>query len=66
MTPDAIRAALASIASHADDPECANALEDALHVDVLEAIATGKCHDPRLCATLALQTQAIAFARWDA
>jgi hypothetical protein len=48
------------------DTERAHGLEDELWGDVLQAIADGKCRDPRACAQLALTTTRINFHRWCA
>ncbi len=48
------------------DDEAAHSAEDSLHVDVLRAIATGQCDDPKGCAAAALRTLDIGFARWCA
>lgn len=57
---------VADIQALADDPEVAHSCEDALHSDVLAAIAQGACDDPAACAAAALTTQAIDFPRWCA
>jgi hypothetical protein len=48
------------------DDEVAHAREDEMHVAVLLAIATGKCSDPAACASAALESNRIKFARWCA
>ena len=52
-------------ATRADD-EMAHSYEDALHQDVLAAIARGDCQDPAKAAKAALRTVKIDFARWCA
>ena len=48
------------------DFEAAHAAEDDLHQEVLLAIARGRCEDPAACASAALRTQGIDFARYCA
>lgn len=48
------------------DDEMAHVAEDALRRDLLKAIAGGECEDPAGCATEALKTEEIEFARWCA
>lgn len=43
--------------------EVAHIAEDALHADVLAAIAQGTCEDPKACAQEALRTAEIKFQR---
>lgn len=66
MTPEAIQARLKIIEQHANDPEAAHGFEDDLYIDVLRAIATGKCKDPQACAKEALKAIDIDFTRWYA
>ena len=49
-----------------DDDEACHGREDALHQDVLRAIAAGTCALPAVCAEVALSTKDIPFARWCA
>jgi hypothetical protein len=48
------------------DPEGAHSREDDLYLQLLTAIANGKCENPALCAKIAIQTQELDFARWCA
>lgn len=48
------------------DPEVAHLLEDNLYEQVLNAIASGKCSDPKSFAKEALKTKDILFRRWYA
>ena len=57
---------VAAIISHIHDDEVAHILEDDLHVEVLEAIAEGRCADPAGCAHEALKTLGLTFSRWYA
>jgi hypothetical protein len=61
-----IEARVMAILEAASDDEAAHGMEDALHQDVLRAIADGKCDDPAGCAKAALGTRRIEFARWCA
>lgn len=49
-----------------EDDERAHSLEDDLYLEVLKAIASGMCDDPRACAAKAIETQVLAFGRWCA
>ena len=51
--------------AHVDD-EAAHSMEDALHRDVLKAIAAGECDDPAATAAAALKTLDLKFQRWCA
>jgi hypothetical protein len=64
VTPAWVRERVAVIWDIADDPERAHSAEDRLHADVLDAIAAGRCDDPRGCAAAALATRGIEFPRW--
>ena len=66
MTPEAIEARVEAIRAESGDDESAHASEDALHQDVLQAIADGNAEDPKLCAFVALTTSEIEFSRWFA
>lgn len=48
------------------DPEVAHLLEDNLYEQVLNAIASSKCSDPKSFAKEALKTKDILFRRWYA
>ena len=50
----------------AGDAEAAHGMEDQLHQDVLEAIANGRCQEPKKVAAAALLTKEIEFPRWCA
>lgn len=65
VTTGYVTGAVDAIAAKADDPEGAHYDEDALHVAVLEAIATGD-HDGAAAdlARAALRTREFDFARW--
>lgn len=65
MTVDEVRDEVASIRRIARDDEAAHASEDALHQNVLDAIANG-ADNPAELAREALATQDIKFARWCA
>lgn len=66
MTVADVAARVQAIRSSAGDDEVAHGMEDDLHQDVLRAIADGRCEDVRGCATAALETKTIKFARWCA
>ena len=66
MTPKSVLARVAKIAKMAGDDESAHSAEDDLHKDVLSAIASGKCVDPKECARIAMTTTGIPFSRWYA
>lgn len=48
------------------DPEVAHLLEDNLYEQVLNAIASSKCSDPKSFAKETLKTKDILFRRWYA
>ena len=48
------------------DDEAAHSAEDAIHLDVLRAIATGRAEVPQAMARIAAATADIKFARWSA
>lgn len=48
------------------DSEGAHAMEGALYLHLLKAIADGTCIDPVACAAEALKTQDLGFSRWHA
>jgi hypothetical protein len=50
----------------AGDDEIAHSLEDDLYHALMHAIANGECDDPSVCATEALKTEKMKFARWCA
>ena len=66
MTEAEIEKRVANIAAMVDDDEAAHSEEDALHRDVLMAIAEGCCEDPAACARAAMKTATLDFARWCA
>lgn len=66
MTPEEIAVKVGYIRDIAGDDEAAHGREDALHQEVLQAIAEGRCADPAACARAALETTNIEFARWCA
>ena len=61
MTQDEVRAAVAAISIYAEGE--AHRAEDALHQDVIRAIADG-AEDAAALARLALTTLDLDFARW--
>jgi hypothetical protein len=65
MTVEQVKALVAEIERTAGDDEAAHGLEDALHRQVLEAIANGAPNGMEL-AREALATVKIDFARWCA
>ena len=66
MTVDEVVKRVEEIRHCAGDDEVAHSMEDALHGDVLQAIADGHCDKPDECAKAALMTEKIAFERWCA
>jgi len=50
--------------SDANDFEAAHIAEDQLYLDVLQAIADGKCSDPSKLAATAILSRNIQFARY--
>ena len=66
MTPDDVRKEIENIRAMQGDPEGAHSREDDLYLQLLTAIANGKCENPALCAKIAIQTQELDFARWCA
>ena len=66
MTVDEVLKTVEEIREIAGDDEVAHVREDDLHFAVLSAIAKGECNDPVGCATAALKTAEIDFARWCA
>ena len=66
LTVAMVRAGVDMVRGQSSDDERAHEAEDALHRDVLQAIADGRCVDPSACAAAALETRAIKFARWCA
>ena len=66
MTPEEIQVRVDEIDRESADDEAAHSDEDALHHDVLQAIADGTAEDPKLCAFVALSTREITLARWCA
>jgi hypothetical protein len=66
MTIEIIEKRLEKIRSLTRDYEAAHSEEDQLYIDVLAAIASGKCEDPAGCAAAALKAQEIEFPRFCA
>jgi len=66
VTPEWVRVAVTEIAKSACDDEVAHLYEDQLHKRVLAAISKRECADPSACATEALKTVELDFARWCA
>jgi len=66
ITLDDVVARVAEIQAAATDAEHAHGLEDDLWMDVLRAIAAGRCDEPRVCAKAALRSRDIEFGRWCA
>jgi hypothetical protein len=66
MTLIEVKARVAAIFGAAGDPERAHGLEDELYLDVLRAIATGRCLDypPEDFAEEALRASAVSFPRY--
>jgi hypothetical protein len=65
MTINEVRARVAKIESVKHDDEVAHDLEDALHLEVLEAIARGS-KNAKALAVEALKSRTIEFQRWTA
>ncbi len=65
MTINEIQEKIDQITKESGDDETAHALEDALHQDVLRAIASGDDYPSEL-ARKALTTLELEFARWCA
>jgi len=65
MTVEEVRIIIEAIKAHAGDDEVQHSGEDALHQEVLEAIASGAPNAVELAAE-ALKTRDISFARWCA
>jgi hypothetical protein len=66
MTVDDVNASIEKIRQKADDYEAQHSMEDTLHQDVLKAIATGECDDPKALAEAALKTLEMDFMRYCA
>lgn len=66
MTPRKVKAEVGRIRKMADDDESAHCAEDDLYLNVLAAIAEGRCADPAACAAEAVKTKGIDFHRWHA
>lgn len=66
MTIDDVQARIEAIRNLEGDPEAQHSMQDNLHCDVLEAIASGECADPAALAKAALETLSIKFPRWCA
>lgn len=65
MTVDDVKAAIAKIIEISWDDEAAHSGEDALHRNVLQAIADGH-PEPAALAAEALKSVQITFSRWCA
>ncbi len=65
ITVDQVAKRIDEIRALTHDPEAAHGRIDALHIDVLKAIADGS-PTPHTLAALALQTEAVDVARWCA
>jgi hypothetical protein len=65
MTIDEVKRRVAFIRKNKDDDEAAHGAEDALHSDVLDAIASGS-EIARDLAREAMKTKRIMFNRWSA
>lgn len=66
LTLDDVLRRVDAIRKMVGDDESAHSEEDDLHRDVLQAIADGRCDEPRACAAAALKTCELDFARWYA
>ena len=66
MNVNEVKQLVLDIRASANDDEAAHGMEDALHKQVLQAIADGWCDNPAECAAAALETKHITFARWCA
>ena len=66
VTPESVRAAVASIAEVAGDDEVAHSRTDEMYIALVLAIAEGRCTDPPLCCSFALAVEEIDFERWCA
>lgn len=63
MTPKEVQLRVERVAAFAENDEAAHVEEDSLFIDVLEAIALGRCEQPVACAREALRTREIGFVR---
>lgn len=63
VTVSTVRASVASVDEVKSDYAMAHSLESDLHLEVLRAIAEGRCAEPAAVAKEALATRAIEFAR---
>ena len=66
MTPENVRERIKAVKALIDDDERAHAEEDELHRDILRAIANGRCSNPTMCVSTALETLDLDFNRWCA
>lgn len=64
MTPDEVQCRVDHLRTMRYDDAATHREEDSIHQDVLQAIAGNTCTDPIKCATIALTTENIDFARW--
>lgn len=61
-----VKAMANAIPGQRSDGEVLHSIEDAIHANVLEAIAQGRCEDPKACAQEALKTRLLDFPRFCA
>lgn len=67
ITVAQIEARVAEVARLAEtDNEAAHGEEDAIFVDLVQAIAEGRCIDPGACARAALLVCDLNYTRWYA
>ncbi len=66
MTPEEVTKEVEIIRGMSGDAEIAHGREDNLYLNLLLAISRGECKDPKTCAAIAIETQAIEFPRWCA
>lgn len=66
MTVEQVRERVAEIEASVGDDETAHGMEDRLYLDLLRAIAEGRCADPAACAAEAIKADELDFARWCA
>lgn len=66
MKPEEVKKWVDDLAKIIDDDESAHTEEDSIHQAVLQAIADGRCEDPRACAAEAMKTKLLDFSRWCA
>lgn len=66
MDVDEVTRRIQAIREKAGDYEAQHALQDALYVDVLYAIAYGTCENAPTVAAVALTVEEMDFPRWCA